>query len=271
MSEDPVSQDSPTDLWDHLMELRARLVRSLIAVGAGFVLSAVFARQIVAFLKVPMEVYRRAHPGVPALFRDPEILAGFSTFISVSLFGGLVLAMPYILWQVWGFVRPGLQKRERLAAVPLILGGTALFLAGVAVAYFFVAPAALNFLFTMNRMFGIEETSSLQRYIRLILMLMLGFGVGFQLPLVMLILTWVGIVDPGFFRSRRKYALVLAFVFGALLTPPDVPSQLIMAACLLVLYELGILLSVVAERRWAARQGGAEADEPWQKSPGNGD
>jgi sec-independent protein translocase protein TatC len=271
MSEEPASQDSRADLWDHLMELRARLVRSLIAVGAGFILSAVFAVRIVTFLQGPMEVYRQANPEAPKVFRDPEILAGFSTLISVSIFGGLVLAMPYILWQVWGFVRPGLRKRERLAVVPLVLGGTALFLGGVAVAYFFVAPAALDFLFAMNRMFGIEQTSSLQRYIRLVLMLMVGFGVGFQLPLVMLILTWVGVVDPGFFRSRRKYSLVLAFVFGALLTPPDVPSQLIMAGCLLVLYELGIVLSMVAERRWAASQGASEGADAAEESPENRD
>jgi sec-independent protein translocase protein TatC len=197
MSDQVDSEDSPMDLWDHLMELRARLIRALLAVGLGFVVAAVFAKYIVAFLCVPINNFRDAHPGIPTVFRDPDPMAGFSTWIYVSLFGGLVLAMPYVLYQVWSFIRPGLKTQERGAMVPLVLGGTALFLAGAAVAYYFVSPAALTFLFSMNEMFGIEQTSGLPRYVKLIVMLMLGFGIGFQLPLIMLILSWIGIVEPG--------------------------------------------------------------------------
>jgi sec-independent protein translocase protein TatC len=243
------------------MELRARLIRVLVAVGVGFVFAAIFAKQIVIWLCIPIENFRNEHANVPREFRGTDLMEGFSTWIQVSLFAGLVLAMPWVLYQVWAFVRPGLKKEERGAVVPLVLGGTALFLGGVAVAYYFVAPAALNFLFAMNRMFGIEQATRLPKYVKLMTTLMLGFGAGFQLPLVMLILSWIGIVEVGFFRSRRKYALVLAFVFGAFLTPPDAPSQVIMAACLLVLYELGIVLSAIVDRRRARLYPDDEDDE----------
>ncbi len=254
MAEQADSGDRPMGFWDHLMELRARLLRSLIAVGLGFVLAAIFSQYIIAFLRVPIEAFRATHSEAPPVFRAIPITAGFSAWISASLFGGLTLAMPYVLYQVWAFVRPGLKKRERGAVVPLVAGGTALFLSGAAVGYFYVAPAALNFFFAMNRMLGIEETSGLAEYLKMIIMLMVGFGLGFQLPLIMFVLSGLGVTGPGFYRARRKYAVVLAFVFGAFLTPPDVPSQLIMAGCLLALYELGILLSGLAERRRARRE-----------------
>lgn len=264
MTDEPADgEQSPMNFWDHLMELRARLMRVLIGVGLGFIVAAIFSKYIIDFLCVPMEDFRAARaanpdlPDVPQVFRAMEPTAGFSAWLSVALFGGLVLAMPYILYQVWCFVRPGLKHTERGAVVPLVGGGTALFLAGASVAYFYAAPAALKFLFAMNRMFGIEETSGLPEYIKMILMLMIGFGIGFQLPLVMFILSSLGITGPAFYRSRRKYAVVLAFVFGAFLTPPDAPSQIIMAGCLLVLFEFGILLSSLAQRRRARR----EADE----------
>jgi sec-independent protein translocase protein TatC len=264
MSEESPLQSVGMGLWDHLMELRVRLLRALIGVAVGCILAAIFTRYIVDFLCVPIEAFRDAHPEAPEVFRDPDLMAGFSTWLSVSLFGGLMLAMPYVLYQVWSFVRPALKTRERGAVVPLVLGGTALFFAGVAVAYYFVAPAALDFLFSMNRMFGIEQTSGLPKYIKLMITLMLGFGLGFQLPLVMLVLSWTSLVGADFFRQRRKYALVLAFVFGAFLTPPDVPSQMIMAVCLLLLYELGILLSAITDRkraRRAAEEDAADAEE----------
>ncbi len=271
MSEESPLHGAAMGLWDHLMELRACLLRALIAVGIGCILAAILSKYIVAFLCVPIEAFRAAHSEAPDLFRDPDPMAGFSTWLSVSLFGGLIAAMPYILYQVWSFVRPALKIRERGAVVPLVLGGTALFLAGVAVAYYFVAPAALEFLFSMNRMFGIEQTSGLPKYVKLMITLMLGFGLGFQLPLVMLIFSWTGLVGAEFFRKRRKYALVLAFVCGAFLTPPDVPSQVIMAFCLLLLYELGILLSVMSGRKRAELDDEEDAGESEDEQDGEDD
>ncbi|MHC4917704.1 MAG: twin-arginine translocase subunit TatC, partial [Planctomycetota bacterium] len=222
-------------MGDHLVELRARLIRSLIAVGVGLIVAAVFVRDLVSFLCIPLQEFARLHPEKDVRIITEKLQAGFTTIISVSLFGGLVLAMPFVLWQVWGFIRPALKSAERAAATFLVAFGTLLFLAGAAVGHFYAAPAALRFFFFLNEWLGIELTTGMPEYIKLVLTLMLGFGVGFQLPLVMLVLSWVGITDAAFFRARRKYALVLAFVFGAILTPPDVPSQLIMAGCLLLL------------------------------------
>jgi len=236
---------------DHLMELRARLVWSIVAVTVGLAMTAVFVRPILDVLRVPIERFREAHPEAPAVFRSPPVTAGFSAVLSVCIFGGLVLAMPFVLYQVWLFVRPALKRGERKVVVPFVAFGTILFLGGALVAYSFVTDAAINFLFAMNRLVGSEQTCGAGEYLRFVVALMLGFGLGFQLPLVMLVLSWAGVASAAGFRAKRRPAIALAFVFGAILTPPDVPSQILMAACLLALYELGALLSALVERRRA--------------------
>jgi len=244
--------------WDHLMELRARLLRVIVAVGVGFIVAAIFSRHIVEFLRFPLDEFSRAQPENPVRIIGLKMQAGFSTIVSVSIWGGLVLAMPYILWQFWQFVRPGLKVKERGAATFVVGFGTLLFLAGAAVGHFFTAPAALRFFFFLNDWLGIERTTGLPEYIQLVITLMIGFGLGFELPLIMLILSWLDLVRPESYRARRKHSLVLAFVFGALLTPPDAPSQIIMACCLLALYELGILLAVMVAPKASPADDGEE-------------
>lgn len=243
--------DAPMGFMDHLMELRARLLWSLLAVAAGFAAAACLHLRIVGLLKRPLEDFQAANlpPGERVHIIPWSFPEGFGVFVSVCLFGGLALAMPFVLWQAWRFVRPALRREERGLVVPLVAFGTALFLGGAAVGYFYVTPASLKFFALFNRGYGMECATRLSEYISLVVTIMLGFGLGFQLPLVMLILSRTGLAGAAFWRAKRRHAIVLAFVLGAILTPPDVPSQVIMAACLLALYELGLFLSALAERR----------------------
>ena len=186
MTDETHDEKAHMSFMDHLMELRARLLWSILAVAIGLAVSAIFVSPIIDVLRVPMERFREAHPEAPKVFRSPPMTAGFSAVISVCVFGGLALAMPFVLYQLWLFVRPALKKGERAAVVPLVAFGTGLFLGGATVAYLFVTDAALNFLFAMNRLVGSEQTCGVGEYLRFVVTLMLGFGVGFQLPLVML-------------------------------------------------------------------------------------
>jgi len=243
------SRDRAMGLWEHLMELRARLIRSALVLAAGFVVAAAFSPRIVAFLRAPLDDYNRANPDAPVLVIALDPAAGFSALISVGLFGALGLAAPWIGWELWRFVKPALGGRAPIGVGRFAAAVGVLFWAGAAAGYFLASRATLAFFFSLNAAFGIAPTTGLGEYIGMMVALMTGFGLGFELPAAMMLLARLGLVSSGFYRARRRYAIVAAFVAGAVLTPPDVPSQAIMAGCLLALYELGIRLAAAAERR----------------------
>jgi sec-independent protein translocase protein TatC len=238
-------------LGEHLDELRGRLIRCLVATGVAAGLAFWRVKDVVAFLEVPLHAAKRNHPGVR--FVQMTVGEGFLASMMISLFAGVALAGPYILHQIWGFVAAGLYRHERRSVKYYVLPGFVLFFSGAAMAYFWVMPWALDFLigFAAETM-EIESLLNLGPYLSLVAWMMLVFGLVFQLPLIMVFLMRTDVVEPATFRRHRKLSIVLAFIVGALLTPPDVVSQCILSGTLIGLYEGAILIGArVRQRRGA--------------------
>ncbi|MBU2551379.1 MAG: twin-arginine translocase subunit TatC [Proteobacteria bacterium] len=231
----------------HLAELRKRLIVCLIAVAAGFGICYYFAQPIFKVMMLPLldalpEGRRQLiYTGLPE---------AFFTYLKVGFWGGVVLAVPVISHQLWGFIAPGLYRKERGYLIPFILFSTLLFVVGGLFGYFVVFPFGFQFFlgFTDET---ITALPSVQQYFSLALKLLLGFGLIFELPLVMVFLGKMGIVNAPLLARGRKYAIILIFVVAAILTPPDVVSQVLMAIPLLFLYEISILLVRMIQKKKA--------------------
>src|SRR5919107_2497955 len=231
---------------DHLEELRSRILRSLAAVvvGCGLGLWLVQQFQLVSLLKAPIAPYLTDGKLVVTSPTEPVMIV-----LKLGLLVGLVLASPIILWQTWAFLAPALYAREKRALVPSLFVGLALFLTGVALAYQFVVPQALRVLFSFQTE-AIAPFITYDAYFDFILQVTLALGLSFELPLVIIILSWLGVVGPSELNHFRRYAVVLAFIGGAGLSPGgDVFSMVMMTLPLLVLYEVGFAGSVVLQRR----------------------
>lgn len=233
--------------WDHLDELRARLVRSLIAVGVcaagGFFLSDYIQH-------VLTQPFTAHVAGSLALLAPAD---GFVVQVKIALLAGLIIAAPFVSLQLYGFVGPGLKRQEKLWLWPVVLISTVLFWGGVIFAWY-VLPAAITFLGSFAE-FGIANLWSLKNYINLVLFLLLAFGLIFQLPLLIGVLIAAGLVPSRFFRRNRRYAIVVMFILAALATPTtDAVTMILMALPLVVLYELSIWVGLLIEtRRQAAK------------------
>jgi sec-independent protein translocase protein TatC len=232
-------------LIDHLEELRWRIIWSVVAWIVGAVVSFNFLAQIIQFLKKPLELYA-ASKGEVVKIISLDVTEQLTTSFLVSAFGGLALAMPIILWQVWAFIAPGLTRRERSYAIPFIGGSLLSFLAGNAFAYYVALPFALQFLLTFLP--GVEAQLTIANYINSVITPMMLFGVLFQLPGIMFLLAKISIISSRFFAIQRRMAIFVIVVLAAIVTPTSDPVNLsISAVPLIVLYELGIWLAKVAE------------------------
>ncbi len=222
----------------HLEELRKRLIIVFIAIGIGFGVSYSYAEEILLILKRPF-------PGQLMALAPTE---AFITILKVSFFTGVLLAMPVILHQIWKFVAPGLYEHEKKHTVLFVIIATFLFFTGAVFCYFAILPQGLKFL----QRFAPEaiETNAfrLSDYVAFVTKLLLGFGAVFELPLVMVFLTKIGVVTPESLGANRKYAILIMFIVGAILTPPDVFTQLMMAGPLYILYEISIIASRITAR-----------------------
>ncbi|MCZ6572649.1 MAG: twin-arginine translocase subunit TatC [Planctomycetota bacterium] len=227
-------------LSEHLEELRARVLKALLAVVVAFVVCFVWIDVIVQFLRAPLEPVMVEYGGKLIQIKP---FSAFVAAMKVALFAGLVVSSPVIVYQIWAFVGAGLYRGERRTVKHYVLPGVFLFLAGAAMAYYFVLPFALRFLisFAADNM-GAESMLDINSYLSLVAFGMFVFGLMFQLPLIMVFLMRIGVVEPDQFRRSRRFAVVGAFFFAMILTPPDVISQLALAGCLLVLYEGAILV-----------------------------
>ncbi len=250
-------------LLDHLEELRWRLLRSLIALVVGMLIGFFLVTHfsVLPLLIRPIEPYLN---GSKLKYLSP--VDPFWITLKLALGVGLILAFPVIVYEIWAFVAPALRPAEKRAIVPALYFGLLLFLAGVSLAYFGVLPVALGFL-TGFQTQSLEQNITIGPYLALVLKLMLGFGVVFETPVVMLILGSLGIVRSAMLRRSRPFAIVGIFVIAALLTPPDVFTQSLMAIPLLLLFELSIWLVRFVERRRdraaaaAAREAAEHASE----------
>ncbi|MFH1139856.1 MAG: twin-arginine translocase subunit TatC [Pseudomonadota bacterium] len=230
----------------HLEELRRRLIVCLIAVAAGFGVCYYFSTEIFQILMLPLlkalpEGEKLIYTGLPE---------AFFTYLKVGMYGGIILAVPVISYELWGFVAPGLYKNERKYFIPFVIISTLLFLIGGFFGYFVVFPFGFQF-FVGFADENLRAMPSVKEYFSLAIMLLFGFGVVFELPLVMVFLGKMGVVNAKMLSKGRKWAVLLVFVVAAILTPPDVVSQVLMAIPLMVLYEISIVLVRIMARKKA--------------------
>lgn len=228
----------------HLEELRKRLVTCAIAVGAGFVIAYIFAERLFQLLVAPLKSVMPE--GDQLIFTNlPEM---FFAYIKVAFIAGILAAAPLIFYELWMFVAPGLYKKEKTLAIPFVVSSTILFVGGSLFGYFVVFPFGFKFFIGFSNEY-VKALPSVKQYFSFSLKLLFAFGLVFELPVVMFFLSKIGLVTPEYLKRKRKYAILLTFVMAAILTPPDVITQCMMAGPLIVLYEVGILVARLARKK----------------------
>ena len=236
------SVDDKMPFMEHLGELRVRIVRSLLAVLVGLGIALPFSQKIVDHLAKPIQA-----TGNTLVFL--AVTEAFWVQMKVALIAGLFFASPIILWQIWAFVAPGLYAHERKYAAPFVIAGSLLFIGGGAFSLKVVTPFAIQFLLSYSRP-GLQPMISIGLYIDFLLKFTLAFGLVFELPLAITLAARMGLVTPKALARNRKYAVLGAFVAGAILTPtPDAFNQALMAGPLIILYEVGIVCARLFGRR----------------------
>ena len=231
-----MSADTEPRLIDHLVELRARLLRGIGGLLLVFVALLPFANRLYAWLAAPLLAKLPAGGQLIAV----EVASPFFAPLKLAFFVAVVVAMPWLLYQAWAFVAPGLYAREKRLAWPLLASALVLFYAGCAFAFFLVLPAVFGFLAQVTPE-GVAMMTDINAYLDFVLVIFLAFGLSFELPVALVILVLLGWVTPAQLREWRGYAIVGVFVLAAIVTPPDVVSQLLLAIPMVLLYELGII------------------------------
>jgi sec-independent protein translocase protein TatC len=240
MTEDSPANDSGKNqsLVSHLVELRARLLRALACVLLIFAGLSFYAGDLYSLVARPLLEHLAPGTGMIAT----EVASTFIAPIKLAFFLALFIAMPYILYQMWSFVAPGLYRNERRFALPLLISSIVLFYAGTAFAFFVILPVLFGF-FTAIAPEGVVVMTDISRYLDFILKIFFAFGLAFEVPVLTMLLIWSGITTVDDLKHKRPYIIVAAFVIGMLLTPPDVMSQLLLAFPVWFLFELGLWLA----------------------------
>jgi len=228
----------------HLIELRLRLVRSIVAVLAIFLCVAYWTKSIYSFLAKPLLAVLPAGASMIAT----DVTTTFFVPVKVSMLVAFMIALPYVLYQMWAFVAPGLYQHEKRLVVPLLFSSTVLFFVGMAFAYFVVFPMAFKFFADFTPV-GVTMATDIDKYFNFVLTMFIVFGIAFEVPVVEVLLVKIGAVTVQQLKDIRRYVIVGIFVVAAVVTPPDVFSQLALAIPLCFLYELGIILSKFASSR----------------------
>lgn len=234
-NEAPMAEDS---IISHLIELRARLLRAVFAVLVVVLALLPFANHLYRWLALPL--LERMPEGTSMIAID--VISPFLAPLKLTAFVGLVVAMPFVLYQLWAFVAPGLYKHEKRLAKPLLVSATLLFYAGCAFAYFIVMPMAFRFLTAVGPE-GVAMMTDINSYLNFVLMMFLAFGLAFEVPVAVVLLCALGVVNPNKLGEFRGYVVVAAFIIGAILTPPDIISQTMLAIPMWFLYEIGVLVA----------------------------
>lgn len=222
----------------HLFELRDRLIRSLLAIGIVFVCLFPWSKELYALLAQPL--LASLPQGGQMIATD--VVGVFLVPMKVVLMVAFLIALPYVLYQIWAFVAPGLYAHEKRLALPLVTASVALFFIGMAFAYLLVFPTVFGFMAKVAPE-GVAWMTDIEKYLSFVLSTFVAFGVTFEVPIVVIVLVKMGVVELATLKSWRPYVIVGAFVIGAIFTPPDVVSQLMLAVPLCLLYELGMLMA----------------------------
>ena len=225
-------------LFSHLLELRDRLLRIIVIVLVLFLSLVYFANDIYQYLSIPLTSQLPEGASMIAT----GVATPFFTPIKLTIVLSFFIAIPAILYQVWGFIAPGLYKHERKLIAPLVISSALLFYLGMAFAYYVVFPLAFSF-FTSTAPEGVTIATDISSYLDFVLKLFFAFGLAFEIPIATLVLCWTGATTPEKLKQKRPYIVVGAFVFAMLLTPPDVISQTLLAIPMLILFELGLLFA----------------------------
>ncbi|MGR2987648.1 twin-arginine translocase subunit TatC [Vibrio vulnificus] len=231
-----VEQTQP--LISHLLELRNRLLKAILAVLIVFVGLIYFSGEIYEFISAPL--VERLPEGATMIATG--VASPFFTPLKLTLIVAVFLAVPFILYQVWAFVAPGLYKHERRLIMPLLVSSSLLFYCGVAFAYYVVFPLVFGF-FTAISLGGVEFATDIASYLDFVLALFLAFGIAFEVPVAIILLCWTGATDPKSLSEKRPYIIVGAFIVGMLLTPPDMISQTLLAIPMCLLFEVGLFFA----------------------------
>lgn len=271
-------EKSSAPLIEHLIELRSRLMWAIGGFFIAFLVCFFFAKKIFNLLVIPFQWATEwsglSTDKVDLIYTAPQEF--FFTQIKLAMFGGIVLAFPVIALQVYKFVAPGLYRNERMAFLPFLVASPVLFLMGAALVYFFFTPMVMWFFLSMQQVGPGEDIQisllpKVSEYLGLIMTLILSFGLVFQLPVVTTLMARVGLMTSEGLKSKRKYAIVCAFIAAAVLTPPDPVSQIGLALPTILLYEISILSARYVERKRQERQAASEDDETSAAESESGD
>lgn len=238
------AHNSQTPLVQHLIELRNRLLYCLAAVAIVFVALFPFANDIYTFVATPLQVYLPDSSSMIAT----EVAAPFLTPFKLTFFVAFVIAIPFILYQVWAFLAPGLYENEKGLLLPLMASSILLFYAGIAFAYYVVFPLVFGF-FTAAAPDNVTVMTDIGSYLNFVLKLFFAFGVAFEIPIATIVLIRSGAISADSLAKKRPYIIVVCFIVGMLLTPPDVISQVLLAVPMWMLFECGVFFGRRVERR----------------------
>jgi sec-independent protein translocase protein TatC len=236
-------------LISHLLELRDRLLKAMLAVGLCFIPCAIYMNQLFTFVAEPL---KHKLPAGATLIAT-SVVAPFTVPFKLALVLAIGIAIPFVLYQAWAFVAPGLYRHEKKLAVPLLISSVLLFYLGAAFAYYIVFPVMLSF-FVATTPNGVQMMTDMGSYLDFVMVLLLAFGAAFEVPIATVLLVWTGFVQIKTLRKNRGFVLLGIFIFAAFVTPPDAISQSAMALPMYLLYEIGIVMaSLLLKDKIAAR------------------
>jgi sec-independent protein translocase protein TatC len=243
-------------LISHLLELRDRLLKAMLAVGICFVPCAYYMNQLFTFVADPL--IHKLPPGATII--ATSVVAPFTVPFKMALVLAIGIAIPFVLYQAWAFVAPGLYKHEKKLAIPLLISSVVLFYLGAAFAYYVVFPVMLSF-FVATTPHGVQMMTDMGSYLDFVMILLLSFGLAFEVPVATVLLVWTGFVRLATLKKNRGFVLLGIFIFAAFVTPPDAVSQSAMAVPMYFLYEIGIIMAGLLLKDKIAARAKEEAEQ----------